>query len=116
MTYPVVVICLAVLVVIFILTFVMPTFKSMFDNMHSELPLPTQFLLGVSGFFQEYWWLVIIGLVAMAFGAAQIYKIPRYQLYVDAMILRMPVFGMLVRKISIARFSRTLGTLLHGGV
>lgn len=116
MTYPVVVICLAVLVVIFILTFVMPTFKSMFDSMHSELPLPTQFLLGVSGFFQEYWWLVIIGLVAMAFGATQIYKIPRYQLYVDAMILRMPVFGMLVRKISIARFSRTLGTLLHGGV
>lgn len=116
MTYPIVVISLAVLVVIFILTFVMPTFMTMFTQMNSELPLPTQILLGVSGFFQNYWWLVIIGLVASVFGLAQLYKVPRYQLLADSMILRMPVFGMLVRKVSIAKFSRTLGTLLHGGV
>lgn len=116
MTYPIVVISLAVLVVIFILTFVMPTFMTMFAQMNSELPLPTQILLGVSGFFQDYWWLVIIGLVAGVFGLAQLYKMPRYQLLADSMILRMPVFGMLVRKVSIAKFSRTLGTLLHGGV
>lgn len=116
MTYPIVVISLAVLVVIFILTFVMPTFQTMFDNMHTELPLPTQILLGVSAFCQGYWWLVLLGILGIAAGAVQLYKLPRYRMVIDSFLLRVPVFGLLANKVAIARFSRTLGTLLHGGV
>lgn len=116
MTYPAVVITMAILSITFILTFVFPTFIQMFDNMKVELPLPTRILLGISGFLQNYWMILLpfgIGLIYVIMWA---FKKPEYRKHIDPWALRVPVFGMLWRKIAIARFSRTLSTLVRGGV
>lgn len=116
MTYPAVVMGMAVLAVIFILTFVLPTFMQMFTNMKVELPLPTRILLGISGFLQNYWPVLVALMIGLLLGLTQLYKKPKYRLIFDMLVLRVPVFGVLTKKIAIARFSRTLGTLLRGGV
>ena len=116
MTYPIVVIIMAVLVVVFILTFVLPTFMHMFEQMKVELPLPTRILLATSGFVTNNWLLLLVFFVALGLGFTILYKRPKAKQYIDKVILYLPVFGMLLRKIAIARFSRTLGTLIRGGV
>lgn len=116
MTYPAVVMTLAILAVIFILTFVLPTFVKMFADMKIELPLLTRILLALSGAIRDYifiWPLAILGFI---YGLLRAYRTPATRLYIDALLLRLPIIGPLARKIAIARFSRTLGTLLHGGV
>lgn len=116
MTYPAVVITMAMLSIIFILTFVFPTFIQMFDNMKVELPLPTRILLGISGFLQAYWMILLPLGVALSYAGSLVLKNQETRKVVDPMLLRVPVFGMLWRKIAIARFSRTLSTLVRGGV
>lgn len=116
MTYPAVVIAMAMLSITFILTFVFPTFIQMFDNMKVELPLPTRILLGISGFLQNYWLLLLLLGIAAAYGFSIAVKTPQVKKVIDPLLLRVPVFGMLWRKIAIARFSRTLSTLVRGGV
>lgn len=116
MTYPAVVITMALLSITFILTFVFPTFIQMFDNMKVELPLPTRILLGISGFLQNYWMLLLPLGVASIYGASLALKKQEVRKAVDPLLLRVPVFGMLWRKIAIARFSRTMSTLVRGGV
>jgi len=116
MTYPAVVICIAILAVVFVLTFVLPTFVKMFEGMNVELPLLTRILLGVSAFLQANC-LIVLGLAALLLLAlTYLYKQPKFRLAVEPILLGMPVFGMLTKKIAIARFSRTFGTLLRGGV
>ncbi|MEG6584049.1 type II secretion system F family protein [Dendrosporobacter sp. 1207_IL3150] len=116
MTYPAVVLTMAALAVAFILTFVLPTFMKMFEGMKTELPLPTKILILLSNFMQNYWPVLLLLVVAIILGLVYLYKIPKYRGHVDSLSLRLPVFGILIKKIAIARFSRTFGTLLRGGV
>lgn len=116
MTYPAVVMGMAVLAVIFILTFVLPTFMQLFETMKAELPLPTRILLAISGFLQVYWPFLLVLILGVLAGGSQLYKNQKYRIVFDRLLLDIPVFGVLTQKIAIARFSRTLGTLLRGGV
>jgi len=116
MTYPTVVMSMALLAVIFILTFVLPTFVQMFAAMNKELPLLTRILLAISDFLRNYAPVLLVGLVASGYGLKIAYQKEKTRKIIDSLILRLPVVGMLSRKIGIARFSRTLSTLLRGGV
>lgn len=116
MTYPAVVSVMAVLSVVFILTFVLPTFVQMFDNMKMELPLLTRILLAISSVLRNYAPIFIVLAAAGAYGLKIAYQREQARQIVDALALKIPVIGMLSRKVGIARFSRTLSTLLHGGV
>ncbi|GBG54885.1 secretion system protein [Sporomusaceae bacterium FL31] len=116
MTYPMVVLSMAALAVAFILTFVLPTFMKLFDSMKAELPLPTRILLMISGFMQNYWPFLIVLVGILLFSLTYAYKQPKYRILIDPFMLQLPVFGMLTKKVAIARFSRTFGTLLRGGV
>ncbi|MEN6566341.1 MAG: type II secretion system F family protein, partial [Veillonellales bacterium] len=88
----------------------------MFDNMKVQLPLPTRILLSVSGFIQDFWPFILLFLGAAAAGFMVLYKKPQVKTHVDRFVLQLPVFGLLTRKVIIARFSRTMGTLLRGGM
>ena len=114
--YPLVVMSIACLVVIFILVFVLPTFVKMFEGMRVELPLPTRILLALSSILQNHFLLLAALAAAGAFGLRLALQQPKIRGRFDAAFLRLPVVGVLTRKIEIARFSRTLSTLLRGGV
>lgn len=116
MTYPAVVSVMAMLSVVFILTFVLPTFVQMFDNMKMELPLLTRILLTISSVLRSYAPILVVLTVAGAYGLKLAYQREQIMQIIDALVLKIPVIGMLSRKVGIARFSRTLSTLLHGGV
>src|SRR5207245_267602 len=79
-------------------------------------PLPTVIFVGLSAFVGQFWWFFIVGAVAMVFGIKQVRKHPRGRYYFDYMLLKLPILGLLLRKISVARFTRTLGTLITSGV
>ena len=116
MTYPAVVSGMAMLAVVFILTFVLPTFVQMFDNVHKELPLVTRILLAISSLLRNYAPVFLVGIIASVYGLKVAYRREDTRKIIDSWTLRLPIVGMLSRKIGIARFSRTLSTLLHGGV
>jgi len=116
MTYPAVVSGMAVLAVVFILTFVLPTFVGMFTNANKELPLMTRMLLALSDFMRNYYPFLAVAIVAGSYGMKVAYQREDTRKIIDGFTLRLPIVGMLSRKIGIARFSRTLSTLLHGGV
>ncbi|HEX9115568.1 MAG TPA: type II secretion system F family protein [Anaerolineae bacterium] len=114
--YPTSVISIAVLIVAALLKFVVPIFAKMFDGLGVELPLPTRLVMQLSAFVSATWWIFIGGGVALFFGIKQFRKIPQGRMLWDAMLLKLPVLGMLLRKIAVARFTRTLGTLITSGV
>jgi type IV pilus assembly protein PilC len=114
--YPSAVVSLAVLIVGALLKFVVPIFAKMFDGLGVDLPLPTRIVMQLSGFVSATWWIFIGGSVALFFGIKQFRKIPRGRMIWDAMMLKLPVLGILLRKIAVARFTRTLGTLITSGV
>ena len=114
--YPVSVISIAVLIVGALLKFVVPIFINLFASLQVDLPLPTRIVMGLSDFVNHFWW-VIAGLIAaFVFAVKQIRKHPRGKFMWDKMMLHLPVFGMVLRKIAVARFTRTLGTLITSGV
>ena len=116
MVYPAVVIGMAVLAVGFILLFVLPVFINMFNNLAYELPLPTRMLLAVSDFFTGYGLYLLVVLVLGGYGVVAMPRQHKYRLVIDKLCFVLPVFGKLWRKVAIVRFSRTLATLLTGGV
>jgi type IV pilus assembly protein PilC len=116
MVYPSVVVVVAVGVTIAMLTFIVPVFAKMFEGLGAELPAPTQVILGISGFLQNNFLYMIIGLVGGAVGFRYWVKTDKGKLAFDKFMLRTPLFGPLIRKSAVARFSRTLGTLLQSGV
>ncbi|HEY3423202.1 MAG TPA: type II secretion system F family protein [Negativicutes bacterium] len=116
MAYPAVVVGMAGVSLLFILTFVLPRFMQLVANMKVELPLPTRMLLSVSELLQQYGlWLLVFSTVG-SYGLKLLVRQAQGRLMIDQVILRLPVFGLLCRKIAIARFSRSLGTLLCSGV
>jgi type IV pilus assembly protein PilC len=106
----------AAIAIMVLLIFVIPTFESMFASVNLALPMPTRVVIGMSNFLQGYWWAVGVG------GYAAVFLFKRYKstsggkLNVDKMMLKLPVIGDVVRKSSVSRFTRTLGTLISSGV
>ena len=114
--YPVSVITIAVLVVGALLKFVVPIFEKLFAGLGVDLPLPTRIVISFSQFVQNFWWVAIVGLIAAVFGIKQVRKDPKGKYLTDNLLLKLPVVGVLLRKIAVARFTRTLGTLITSGV
>jgi type IV pilus assembly protein PilC len=116
LVYPVSVISIAVLVVGALLKWVVPIFANLFVGLGVALPLPTRITIGLSNFVGATWWMFIVGLIALWFGVKYLRKEPKGRLFFDKLLLNLPVLGMLLRKIAVARFTRTLGTLITSGV
>jgi type IV pilus assembly protein PilC len=114
--YPSSVISMAVLVVGALLKFVVPIFANMFSSMQVDLPLPTKIVIGLSNFVGRFWWLMLLFIVVLVIGIREIRKNPRGRYMFDKMLLNLPVIGLVLRKIAVARFTRTLGTLITSGV
>ena len=114
--YPVAVVSMAGVIVAALLKWVVPIFANMFTGMGVSLPLPTRVVIGLSTFIGQFWWFFIIGVVGVFVGLRQIRKDPRGKYWMDYIMLKLPVVGMLLRKIAVARFTRTLGTLITSGV
>ena len=114
--YPVSVVSLAFLIVGALLKWVVPIFANLFAGLGVALPLPTRIVMGLSAFVGHFWWFFIVGVVGLVFGIKQIRKDPRGKYWMDWGMLKMPVIGLLLRKIAVARFTRTLGTLITSGV
>jgi type IV pilus assembly protein PilC len=114
--YPVAVVSLAVLIVAALLKWVVPIFANLFVGLGVALPLPTRCVIGLSSFVGQFWWFFIVGGVGAFYGVKQIRKHPRGAYYFDKMLLGLPIIGVLLKKIAVARFTRTLGTLITSGV
>ncbi|MBI2683118.1 MAG: type II secretion system F family protein, partial [Acidobacteriales bacterium] len=114
--YPVSVISIAVLVVGALLKFVVPIFAGLFAGLGVDLPLPTRIVMGLSAFIGSFWWVFIILGVGGVYAIKMVRKDEKGRLMTDRFMLNLPVIGMLLRKIAVARFTRTLGTLITSGV
>jgi len=114
--YPVAVVSIAVLIVGALLKWVVPIFANLFVGLGVTLPLPTRMVIGLSTFVGHFWWFFIVGSGVTVYGIKYIRKHPKGRYYFDHMLLKMPVVGPLLRKIAVARFTRTLGTLITSGV
>ncbi|HJW71855.1 MAG TPA: type II secretion system F family protein, partial [Geothrix sp.] len=116
MTYPVAVITIAITVVVIIMVKVIPVFSAMYDGLGSKLPYPTLVCMAISSALINYSWLIIIGVIIITVGLRQYYKTPAGRLQIDSMMLKIPIIGDVLRKVAVARFCRTLGTLISSGV
>ncbi len=116
MIYPVAVIVIAAIVVGVILWKVIPTFASLFAGLGADLPLPTRIVIGLSNSFVKFLPILIIGIVGLSFGFRQYYATPKGRRVVDGLLLKAPILGAILRKIAVARFCRTLATLMGSGV
>ena len=117
LTYPIAIIVVAIALIFIMMMFVLPAFKEVYANMGAELPGLTQLVMNLSDLFVDYGWIMIILLIASAFGLYKLHeKSPTFQKRIDALILRLPIFGTIVRKATIARWARTTSTLFAAGV
>jgi type IV pilus assembly protein PilC len=116
MTYPIVVVCLVMLILGAMLLFVVPQFETIYTNLGGELPLPTKLLLAVSDAFRTYWYGFLLFVGASSFLFRRYKRTEKGRARVDAAKIRVPVFGPLFHKVALARFSSTLGMLLRAGV
>ena len=116
MTYPVIMMFVALGVVGFLLTFVVPKITKIFDDMGAELPFITRFVVGISNFLQSYWWLVALLAAGGIYGFRRWYGTDKGRHVVDDLLLRIPVFGRMLSMVSISRFASTLATLMNSGV
>ena len=116
MTYPVIVICVAIGVVALLLLKVTPVFAKMFGDFGSALPAPTQFVVDLSEWLQNYILHLVISIASVIFFVVYTYKNPKGRKVWDKIILRAPLFGPVIRKVAVARFTRTLGTMIASGV
>ncbi len=116
MIYPVAVISIAAIVVAVILWKVIPVFASLFASLGAELPMPTRVVIALSNFIADFWWLIAILITATIFGLRRYHQTYKGKRVIDGALLKFPVLGMLLRKIAVARFCRTLATLTSSGV
>ncbi|HEX2122077.1 MAG TPA: type II secretion system F family protein [Thermoanaerobaculia bacterium] len=116
MIYPVAVISIAAIVVAVILWKVIPVFASLFASLGAELPMPTRIVIALSNFIADFWWLISILIVATIYGLRRYHQTYKGKRVLDGALLKFPVLGMLLRKIAVARFCRTLATLTSSGV
>ncbi len=116
MTYPVVTLIIAVLVLGVILVFVIPVFEEMFADFGGELPVPTQIVVRASEIVKSKILYIIIGIFIFGFAARKFYATEKGQDFMDDLQLKIPVIGELLRKVAVAKFTRTMGTMLASGV
>jgi len=116
LVYPIAVIVIAAGVITLILWKVVPAFTELFESMNVSLPLPTRIVIGASKFVGNFGILVAIGIALLIFGFRTYYATPAGRYFVDKNLLRAPIFGPLLRKIAVARFTRTMATLIASGV
>lgn len=116
MTYPLAILTFAVVVVFVLVIFVIPTFMMIFDGLGIEVPLMTKMLIGLSVGLRKYPHFILIGIFGIVFVFRSYIKTPKGKMNFHKMMFKLPVFGMLIKKITISRFTRTLGTLLSSGV
>jgi type IV pilus assembly protein PilC len=116
MTYPAVVFSVCIGASVFMLLFIIPTFAQMFKDFGGQLPMPTRIVMGLSNFLKANWWLLVVITVGGIIGFKRYYKTPSGRYRIDKIMLRMPVIGPVIRKAAVARFTRTLGTLISSGV
>jgi type IV pilus assembly protein PilC len=116
LVYPVAVILIAVGVVWIILWKVIPTFATLFEGLGAQLPLPTRITIALSKFIGSWWWMIFAAIGLTAYLINRYYKTPSGRYRIDKLMLKLPVLGTVLRKIAVARFCRTLGTLVSSGV
>jgi len=116
MFYPSTIVTVAVVVVIFLLMYVIPTFEQLFEGFGATLPLPTVIVLEASRIVRAYLFFMLAGLVAAIVGFRFYYRTPGGKRTIDGLVLKLPIFGPLVQKVAVAKFTRTLGTLVSSGV
>lgn len=116
MVYPTVIVIVAVLVVSILLVWVIPIFAQMFTDFGGTLPAMTQMVIGLSHFAQHYWWIIGGVMIGIFFSIKWWYRTPAGRSIIDALLLKAPVVGDLIRKSAVAKFTRTLGTLISSGV
>ncbi len=116
MTYPAVTIAIAIVVLIVILVFVIPVFQEMFASFGHELPGPTKMVIAMSDFVKGKFLYLVGAVILFAVAFARTYKTDKGRSFIDKAALRLPVFGDLIRKVAVAKFTRTMGTMLTSGV
>jgi type IV pilus assembly protein PilC len=116
MVYPITIMSIAVIVVGVILVFVIPTFAKLFADFGGDLPAPTKIVIGISNFLQRYILVIIGAFFVLKAAFSKYYATPSGRKLVDRLALRAPIIGPLVRKVSVAKFTRTLGTMMSSGV
>jgi general secretion pathway protein F len=116
LAYPIIMTIIGAGVMVFLLTFVIPTVTQVFEEMGQTLPLPTRILMAISNLFKGYWWVIIIGCILLIVGIRRYLQTPQGALNWDRIKLRLPLFGGISLRGAVARFARTLATLLQGGL
>src|SRR2546423_12988655 len=116
MVYPIAVVLIAGGVITLILWKVVPAFTELFNSMEVELPLPTRIVIGASSFIGTFGLFLLIGMGLLITAFRAYYRTPKGRYSVDAVLLKAPIFGPLLRKIAVARFTRTMATLIASGV
>lgn len=116
LAYPTVILIVGILTIFVLLTFVVPRMAVMFEDLDQELPLPTVILTNLSGFFAQYWWLMIGVLVVSGVYLKRWLSFPRGRLWFDMFKIKIPVLGQFFITVEVGRFARTLGTLLESGI
>jgi type IV pilus assembly protein PilC len=119
MVYPIAILGVAVIVIAVLMVWVIPIFAKMFAEMSGGkvgLPGPTQLVIDISSFFQNYILYIVMALAGVIYGVKRYYKTTNGRIVIDRLLLRLPIFGDIIRKASVAKFTRTLGTLITSGV
>ncbi len=116
LVYPVFMLIIGAVVLFFLLAYIVPNITSIFSDMNQILPAPTRFLMAFSDFFKHYWWVILIIILVVILAVRSIKKTSRGSYFLDKSLLSFPLVGTLARKLAVARFSRTLGSLLENGV
>lgn len=116
MIYPAIIVSVAILVVIILMIFVIPVFETMFKSAGQALPLPTLIVLTMSKMIKKYMIVILPAVILFVFLFKKFYKTEAGKTLIDRLTLKLPVFGMLLKKVAVARFARTLGTLVSSGV
>ncbi len=116
LVYPASIVAIAVCVMAVLMIWVIPVFAQMFSDFGGTLPGPTRLVLGMSDFVVHYIWQMLVAVALLVFGVKRLYKTERGRLQLDRLALNLPVFGDLIRKAAVAKFTRTLGTLISSGV
>ena len=115
MMYPVIVISMMVIVVFIMMIFVIPQISTLYTSMSVSLPLPTLILIDISNFFVSFWYIVILVIAAAIIGFQRWHKTTTGRIAIDGMVLKIPIFGSLIKKTILTEFARTLGVLLASG-
>jgi type IV pilus assembly protein PilC len=116
LVYPAMIVFVAIIVTVVLMVFVVPVFEKLFAGIGQTLPLPTRIVIGISKIFKSYLPIVIAIVVAMVFALRKYYKTEGGNRRIDGLMLKVPIFGELIRKVSVSRFARTLATLVTSGV